>query len=682
MKTGIRPIVRNGPEGADQSLCAKNHDMKKRSIFLYWLILFLPTLVIAAGGIVLLRGEEERLAQVERSSARDRARAIAETLQVTVDAVEHDLTEALRQIPSRGMIDALLEWKDTNPLIRNVFVWKPKAGLQFPKPASFTSTEDRRFIARYQALFSGNDRWYEDSTGSRGTSGSKIAGRETREEQAEVQPKSQDMVTAIRKLRSGRQQLQQMAQRLEPQPNGDGRHRRHAQPWVSQVPSYYAVDPDVTAGSERRVQPNRNPGANFRRNLRGTTKRRGLAIQNTLLPQSRDVNAPEISPPQLEGWIPWFSDNKLHIIGWVRRPNNNDVYGVELELVTLLSRLVVDFPKSHRKGTAYALVDDGGKILHQAGDLPIEPGDKPEVAVSLAPHLPHWQIAVYRGGDGSTAGTARGFIILSGLLLGIFLIAIVTGGTLLTRQAYRSWLDAQQKSSFVSNVSHELKTPLTSIRMYAELLDENRIKDPEKKKQYLRVIVSESDRLGRLVNNVLDFSRLEQGRMKYHPEEIDIALYLREILEAHRLRIKAAGLDLTEQIPEDEITAWVDRDGFKQALINTIDNAIKYAADGGELSVVLEVHDGRCEIKMLDRGPGVPEEHRKSIFEKFHRVDHSLTAQQPGVGLGLTIARRILRDLGGDLLYQPRAGGGSCFILVVPLRRSGTSAIHEKGKRC
>ncbi len=587
--------------------------MKKRSIILYWLILLVPTLVIAAGGIVLLRGEGVRLAQMERSSARDRARAIAESLQITVEAVEHDLGEALQRIPASGMNDTLFDWKETNPLIRNVFVWRPKIGLQYPKAGAFATTEESRFITRYQSLFSGSG-WFAANARSREISGSRIAGGQTRDKEAEPQPQQQSVVKDIRKLRSGRQQLQQMAQTR-----------------------FRAYSEDGPVGT--------------------------------------------VSALRLQGWIPWYSDNKLHIIGWVRKPKDDLVYGIELELVTLLSRLVVDFPKSAPKGTVYALIDDEGKILHQAGESALKPGDKPEVAVSLAPHLPHWQLAVYMSDDGSLVSAGRGFVILSTLLLGIFLIAIVTGGTLLTRQAYRYWLDAQQKRSFVSNVSHELKTPLTSIRMYAELLEEDRIKDPEKKKRYLQVIVSECDRLGRLVNNVLDFSRLEQGRMKYLLEEIDISRFVREIIEAHRLQIQAAGLVLTEDLTDDKVQARIDRDAFRQALINVIDNVIKYAAEGGKLAVTLEARDGQCQIKVMDRGPGVPEAHRHRIFEKFHRVDDSLTTRHLGVGLGLTIARRILRDLGGDLLYQPRTGGGSCFVLVVPLQRSGTSPIQEKWKR-
>ncbi|MCP4727046.1 MAG: HAMP domain-containing histidine kinase [bacterium] len=226
--------------------------------------------------------------------------------------------------------------------------------------------------------------------------------------------------------------------------------------------------------------------------------------------------------------------------------------------------------------------------------------------------------------------------------------------------------DALQKTSFVSNVSHELKTPLTSIRMYAELLFEGRVKDPEKKKNYLQVIVSESQRLTRLVNNVLDFSRLEQGSKKYHPEQIDLNEFLAEIIESHRLRLKEVGMTLETRFLGEKIIVKADRDAIEQVFINLIDNSVKYAGPGIEIVISLNVNNKGCEIRVEDRGPGVPEADRHKIFEKFHRVDNSLTSKQQGSGLGLSIARKILRDLGGDLVYESRDGGGSCFVVLFP----------------
>jgi signal transduction histidine kinase len=119
-------------------------------------------------------------------------------------------------------------------------------------------------------------------------------------------------------------------------------------------------------------------------------------------------------------------------------------------------------------------------------------------------------------------------------------------------------------------------------------------------------------------------------------------------------------------MPEEQISILADRDALEQVVLNIMDNALKYAADGGELVIDLKVRNGSCEIRFMDRGQGVPSEHRSRIFEKFHRVDDTLTAQHPGSGLGLSIARRLLKDMGGDLLYESRDGGGSCFVALLP----------------
>ena len=294
-------------------------------------------------------------------------------------------------------------------------------------------------------------------------------------------------------------------------------------------------------------------------------------------------------------------------------------------------------------------------------------GRPPEISVSLSPQLPHWQVAVFFPGDHSSNAQGRGFMLLSGLLLAIFISAIILGGALLTWQALGYRKDARRKTSFVSNVSHELKTPLTSIRMYAELLDENRIKSPEKKKQYLRVIVSETRRLTRLVNNALDFSRLEQGKKTYRIAPLNMSRFLQDLLDAQRLQLEQNGLVPDLSLPGGEPVAQVDRDAIEQVMLNLFDNAVKYAADGKELTVVLDRWDTFCRIRVKDRGPGVPRAHRQKIFDKFHRVDDSLTAVKPGSGLGLSIARRLVMDLGGELGYASRQGGGSVFTVLLPM---------------
>jgi len=121
------------------------------------------------------------------------------------------------------------------------------------------------------------------------------------------------------------------------------------------------------------------------------------------------------------------------------------------------------------------------------------------------------------------------------------------------------------------------------------------------------------------------------------------------------------------EIPQEPISVLTDRDALEQVLVNVLDNAVKYAAEGGQIDFSLTRTPRQVEIRVMDRGPGVPSEHQKRIFDTFHRVDDSLTTRQPGTGLGLSIARRMLRDLGGDLVYEPRPGGGSSFAVRLPL---------------
>ena len=300
-------------------------------------------------------------------------------------------------------------------------------------------------------------------------------------------------------------------------------------------------------------------------------------------------------------------------------------------------------------------------MLVQSGGAAEAPGPI-GIVVPLAPELPHWEIVCSR----LNANTARRPMLLAAwLLLSLVLAALVSGGLLLARDAAAQRRDALQKTSFVSSVSHELKTPLTSIRLYAELLRDGRVSEAPKQGQYLNVIVAESERLTRLVNNVLDFSRMEQGRRRYAIESADLARVLREVAEAQRDRLGAAGLTLALAGCDEPVLRPVDRDAVEQVMVNLLDNAAKYAAGGGEVTVALHAAPGGAEITVEDRGPGIAPPHRKRLFESFYRADCELTSHCTGCGLGLSIARRLMRGMGGDLLFAPREGGGCRFTLRV-----------------
>jgi len=260
--------------------------------------------------------------------------------------------------------------------------------------------------------------------------------------------------------------------------------------------------------------------------------------------------------------------------------------------------------------------------------------------------------------------------ITMGLLIGLLLVAIAVGGWLVVADLKRQLLLARQKTDFVSNVSHELKTPLTSIRMFSELLAENRVNDEGKRRQYLNIITAEAARLTRLINNVLDFARLERGEKKYSFARCDLAEVARESLEAYRPHLEAAGFRLTCLWPEESLWVNGDRDALAQVIVNLLSNAEKYSLEQKEITVELHWRDEplpHAELLVMDRGSGVPPGAESRIFEQFYRAHDSLSSGIQGSGLGLTLARQIARAHGGDVTYAPRANGGSCFTLRLAL---------------
>ncbi len=573
----------------------------KRSIIIFWILLLVPTLIIVGVAFLLLSHEEERINRSAVLSLEDRARAISETIQITVTEVESALTDSLFRIDPNRLKPTLLLWEETNPLVRNVFIWNETSRLVYPVQGLASTSEERRFISRFASFFSGRSSWespVEASTDDPSIStapGTDTSGRPLGVRSYDVKERfARDMT----RLKTGRRRLLDMA-------------TAENEPALPNKPA--ALDPTV---------------ASFKKK---------------------------------SGWIPWFAGNRLFILGWVKPWQGGPVYGVELEMMTLLSRLIADFPVLPVPDTAWALVDGSRQILHQSGDIPVDWNKKPDVTLSLSRRLPHWQIVGFLDGHNLNAG--KGFFIISGILLAIFVIAIVSGAVLLTRQAHLSRKEGMEKSSFVSSVSHELKTPLTSIRMYGELLQSKRVTDQKKQEHYLSVIVTESQRLTRLVNNVLDFGRLEEGRKQYYLESFDLGEFLNGFVDAHAIRIKGSGLTVRVSLPDKSMLVTTDRDALEQVILNLVDNALKYASDGEMVDFILNgQEEGFYDLKLCDRGPGIPPAHRLRIFEKFHRIDNSLTSSRPGSGLGLSIARRILRDLGGDLLFEPGKNGGSCFI--------------------
>lgn len=292
---------------------------------------------------------------------------------------------------------------------------------------------------------------------------------------------------------------------------------------------------------------------------------------------------------------------------------------------------------------------------------------KPEVARKLDDVFRGLAMGIrYQGTSVKELGQTwvrRSFMILG------FLSLMIIGGLVLTRHVVNKEMAlARLKSDFVSNVSHELRTPLALIRLYAETLELGRITTAEKKQQYYRIVRKESERLTALINNILDFSRIEAGRKEYEFRNTDIAELVHNTLESYRYQIEQQGFAFEESIDPDLPAVPVDREAIARALVNLVNNALKYSSDEKFLGVKLYRDNGAVKLEVADRGIGIARRDQSKIFEKFYRAGDPLVHNTKGSGLGLSLVRHITEAHGGDIAVESAPGKGSKFILTLPIQ--------------
>jgi signal transduction histidine kinase len=295
-------------------------------------------------------------------------------------------------------------------------------------------------------------------------------------------------------------------------------------------------------------------------------------------------------------------------------------------------------------------------------------GGIPEVERNLEGAFPGLALAIKLHGTTLEAIGQRfvrtSFIILGGLSL------LLAGGLVLThRNVSKEMALARLKSDFVSNVSHELRTPLSLIRLYAETLEMGRLTSPEKYQEYYCIIRKESERLTALINNILDFSRIEAGRKEYDFRETDMRELVRNTLDSYRYQIEQNGFTFEEKI--DEVPPLrVDREAMARSLVNLVNNALKYSQDRKYIGVNLYRENGAVKLEVIDHGIGIPRDEQRKIFEKFYRVGDPLVHNTKGSGLGLSLVRHIAQAHGGEVFVDSAPGQGSKFTIALPVGRA------------
>jgi len=363
-----------------------------------------------------------------------------------------------------------------------------------------------------------------------------------------------------------------------------------------------------------------------------------------------------LSASQNEGWLSWHWREGQHVLYWRAIPGG--VVGVEVERVLLWSKIVGKMPVTPVQEGRIVLRDARGEPIHQWG--PHEPqNQRPAVSVALLPPLESLHLDFYpspaqsQGFYGGVLGLGVG-LMAGGLILGFLILALY-----FWRESSRELREAAQRVGFVTQVSHELKTPLANIQLYAELSAENLEDDPTAS-HHLQVIISECQRLGRLIDNVLTFAKQRRGTLALKKEPVAADRVIQEVLEHFGPALSAKKIQVEAQLSSAQVSG--DADAVGQVVANLVSNVEKYGASGGYLGIYLEPGPEVTKIQVKDRGPGIPKSLRQRVFQPFYRIGNQLNEGVSGTGLGLAIARELAQAMGGELVVLD-AGPGACFEL-------------------
>lgn len=371
------------------------------------------------------------------------------------------------------------------------------------------------------------------------------------------------------------------------------------------------------------------------------------------------------APPQgvRKGWYVWHWGAGINAIFWWRE-NSGNIAGADLNPARLTADIIAALPEtdpdqSVLRDGRITLRDAKGDALYNWGSYEPSPGEQPLATLALRPPLSMWSLAYYapQSAGESLGGKSVAFNI--GAALASLIAATVLMALYYYRENAREFREATQRINFVNHVSHELKTPLTNIRMYAELLEKELDASDGPSSRYLNIIGSESRRLSRLIANVLTFSRSQRSALTLHTAPGDPAEALRHTVEQFSETLEAKGVEIALQV-QDGAEVVFDRDVVEQIVGNLLSNVEKYAVGATRVDIESEWSEDTLRIVVRDDGPGIPLGECESVFTPFYRVSNKLTDGVAGTGIGLTIARDLARLHGGDVTIMP-AERGACF---------------------
>jgi signal transduction histidine kinase len=356
-----------------------------------------------------------------------------------------------------------------------------------------------------------------------------------------------------------------------------------------------------------------------------------------------------------------FLRNHLDVVFHERMPQNPRLYGgIE-----------------NTRNLSVELFDDHGDRIGHVRELGHNPTARTE---PMSGPFENFSIRVGSTTNAPAVWTGR-FLALQLAFIGLMGLAILTATVFGYRYTVRQLELAQLKSAFVSNVTHELKTPVALIRLAVETLEMRRVKSPEETDRFLRAIGRETQRLGQLVDNILDFARLEAGQVTFRFGHVELPMLVRDVLETLKPRLDHLEFEVETDVPENLPAVRGDAMALTHCLLNLLDNAIKYSRTRKEIRISGSARDGTVSLSVSDRGIGIAPADRKRIFEKFVRLEDGLVHDVRGAGLGLSLVDQIIRAHGGRVDVVSAVGEGSTFTLVLPVATETETLPAESQRR-
>ncbi len=644
-----------------------------KSLF-YVVLVLLPGLVLGGLALSSFEKEESLLEKRFRETLHAELGLLSRRLLSSLEEVERELHQEIRNLPPQGEEAFFSRWREENPLVDIPFLLDHQLALRLPRPSE-------QGEPRIRAFASWGESFFEGTSSGRNIERVLMAWKEsfTSQEALEESPEPQEEAAPVKDMTDMALPPASPPKSAMPPPGGSS----FALSRKALLPRGAAPAPseELLQGSEQDLPEEEAPEAE--REQEKEEKQESLLASSQAseerAPQGEPLffRKPHPFPEEIRGksfgLLPYMMDNRLLFLFWARR--GEEIGGCLLREDLLKERLGEALSQnlaSSQESYILAVLDEHGapifpQSLSRKEKSPLLEGS-PYESLPMPPLLPYWSCAAFLAPSHSMLLQAEEQRFRHLLVIGSLLFSLLGGTFLLFRALRMEMRTAAQKTTFVAKVSHELKTPLTSLRLFGEMLREGRVSGEEKRRRYLGLMVSEIERLTRLIENILDFSRRERGLKGYSFTETNLYALAEDVLESQRPRLEEQGFSLSLE-REKPLSVLADREGIAQILLNLLTNAEKYSDTQKEVVVRLKGDERWVWIEVMDRGIGIAPKERERIFREFYRVDDSLTSRAQGAGLGLSISRNIALDHGGDLVVLPREGGGSIFRLVLPRTR-------------